>query len=146
MICPILINPIRDRAIEPRHSLQDQWHAPFFYEDSRHVFFVTTTEKLVSIGKHDRYGIEHNLGFMQLVEIPPLILKTDLRKEVRPKFWGNGGPIGPDQGVIDSATIQRFVTEDAYIRQGIGTTGSVMFGDKKIGPSGAIADVQAKIN
>lgn len=81
-----------------------------------------------------------------MVKLPDLVLKTDPRKEVRPTFWGDGEPIGPDPGVIDPAPMERFVTEDVYIRQGIGTTGSVKYGDKQIGPSGAVADAPAKTN
>jgi hypothetical protein len=41
--------------------------------------------------------------------------------------------------------MQRFVTEDAYIRQGIGTTGRVMYGNKEIGPAGALSNGRAEI-
>jgi hypothetical protein len=33
------------RTIPPRHSLQNAWAAPFFFEDGRHVFYVTTIER-----------------------------------------------------------------------------------------------------
>jgi hypothetical protein len=46
--------------------------------------------------------------------------------------------------IVDQAPMLRFVTEDAYIRQGIGTTGVVTFGEKQIGPSGAIRDVRSR--
>jgi hypothetical protein len=38
--------------------------------------------------------------------------------------------------------MQRFITEDAYIHRGIGTTDSVKYGDSDIGPSGALPDVR----
>ena len=75
--------------------------------------------------------------------IPPLVLKVDPEAHVKPRPWVDGGPIGPDLGIADLAPIRRFVTEDAYIRQGIGTTAAVVYGDKKIGPSGAITDSEA---
>jgi hypothetical protein len=78
---------------------------------------------------------------MNAPQIPPLVVQAE--PPVPPKFWGDGGPKGPDPGVIDRAPMQRFVTEDANIRQGIGTTGVVMFGDRQIGPSGAITNLQA---
>ena len=91
------------------------------------------------------YGVAVNSEYsQQSATIPPLVLQPVAAK-LKPKFWGDGGPIGPDLGVIDPAPMQRFVTEDAYIRQGIGTTGSVMYGDKQIGPSGALSNGRAEI-
>jgi hypothetical protein len=129
--------------VEPRHSLQDAWGAPFSYADSRHVFFVTTAEQPVLIANLSDYGVGANPAFWQSVEIPPLVLIPEPKPG--PKYWGDGGPIGPGPGVINLAPMQRFVTEGAYIRQGIGTTGGVMYGDKQIGPSGTISDGQAEL-
>ncbi|MGH8608503.1 MAG: neuraminidase-like domain-containing protein [Gammaproteobacteria bacterium] len=56
----VLKNQIGDRTIEPRHYLQNVWDAPFFYEDSRHVFYVTTTEELVTIPKWNWYFLHNN--------------------------------------------------------------------------------------
>jgi hypothetical protein len=41
--------------------------------------------------------------------------------------------------------MRRFVTEDAYIRRGIGAGGAVRFGDREIGPAGALANFQSNI-
>ncbi len=124
--------------------LQKPFEAPFFFLDSGHVFFVTTKEEQVWIPEYTGYTIEIKPYIGIVEKLPDLVLKTDPRKEVEPKFWGDGGPIGPDPGVIDPAPMERFVTEDAYIRQGIGTTGSVLYGDKQIGPSGVIIEVRRK--
>ena len=56
----------------------------------------------------------------------------------------------PGLGVIDPAPMQRFVTEDAYIRQGIGTTGRVIYrrqADRAIGRDfhGSRGDVKENI-
>ena len=131
---------------EPRHQVDVIYEAPFFFQDSRHVFFVTTTEQQGRIPDYTGYTIEINPHMRFVPKLPGLVLKTDPRKEVGPKFWGDGGPVGPDLGLIDPAPMKRFVTEDAYIRQGIGTTGHVEYGDKTIGPSGAVADALAKMN
>jgi hypothetical protein len=37
--------------------------------------------------------------------------------------------------------MQRFVTEDAYIHWGFATAAEVTFGDRQIGPSGAISNI-----
>jgi len=113
----------------------DVWDAPFFYEDSRHAFYVTTTEAYGYIKDHSSYGVAHpNFGQEAVATIPPLIV------QVRPRLQ-----LGPSLGVIDPAAMKGFVTEDVYIRQGLGATGSVAYGDKQIGPSGAIANIQGGI-
>jgi hypothetical protein len=39
-----------DRAVQPHHKLLGSWwNAPLFYEDSRHVFYVSTTRETVTI-------------------------------------------------------------------------------------------------
>jgi len=55
---------------------------------------------------------------------------------------GDGRLFVPIPGFIDGVPVERFITEDAYIHRGIGTTAIVTFGDKEIGPSGVIIDVQ----
>lgn len=129
---------------EPLHVLKDTWDAPFFYQDSRHAFYVTTTEKPVRISDHWQYAVQVDPGVKQVAKMPPLVVKIEREDQVKPKLWGDGRPIGPDPGVIDPAPIQRLVTEDAYIRQAIGTTGVVMYGDRQVGPSGAVRSVNVE--
>lgn len=128
------------RIATPQQGRGNEWIAPFFFEDSRHVFFVTTSVPPVKpFYERHGYGVVATPIFRQSTQIPPLLLQTGPRQEVGPKFWGDGDPVGLDLGVIDSARMRRFVTEDAYIRQGIGTTGAVMYGSKQIGPAGAFS-------
>ena len=144
----LLKKPLPNRTVEPTHPLQNPRHTPFFYSDSLHVFFVTTTEPTVwRFPVYIGYPIYTNLYTTGTVlKLPDLVLKTDPRKEVRPTFRADGVPIElSGLGVIDPAPMERFVTEDAYIRRGIGTTGSVKYGDTQIGPSGAVADARAKM-
>jgi hypothetical protein len=138
----VLKNEIPDGAIEPRHPLKKPFVAPFFYEDSRHVFYVTTAAGQ-PVWIEDHFGRAVNPSIRYEMEIPQLILKTDPRNEVGPKFWGDGRPVVHDPGHIDPVSpILRYVTEDAYIHRGIGTTASVKYGNRDIGPSGAIPDVR----
>ena len=88
------------------------------------------------------YGVSVNPGIMSSPHIPPLVMQPG--PPVPPKFLGDGGPIGPDLGVIDPVPMRRFVTEDAYIRQGIGTTSAVKYGDREIGPSGAVRSINGE--
>ena len=145
----VLQPPDRFRLKEPCNTwlmLQRPFETPFFFSDSRHVFFVTPTEQQVWIPAFTGYTIETQPEFGMVAKLPDMVFKTDPRKEAGPKFWGDGGPVGPDLSVIDPVPMQRFVTDDAYIHKGIGTTGGVMYGDKQIGPSGAIANASAKMN
>ena len=135
---------IPGRIIEPRFSPQDEWLLPFFYEDSRHVFFVKTIKEEVSVSAYPDYGVTVSPDLKQEVVIAPLILEKDPGIEGGPKLWEEGAPMDSNLGVIDPAPIQRFVTEDAYIRQGIGTTGSVIYGAREIGPSGAALNTKTR--
>jgi hypothetical protein len=132
----ILENASAGRVIVTRHPLQGAWDGPFFFEDSRHVFFVTTTDQPVWVHGYQKYGILGDAGVIEVAKIPPLVFhdKSKIRVESAP--WRDGQPICPDTD--DPVSMQRFVTEDAYIHRGIGTIAVMRYGDQEIGPSGAI--------
>jgi Neuraminidase-like domain/Salmonella virulence plasmid 28.1kDa A protein len=130
----VLNNGISDRTVEPTHPIAgNPWDASFFYGDSRHVFYVTTAERMVTVPQWNDFGIVLTPPKMT-ADIPPLVLQP---VEIIPDLIG---PVSkqPGFGVVDPSPIERFVTEDAYIHQGIGTSGTVRFGDKEIGPSGSV--------
>jgi hypothetical protein len=133
---PVLQNNLEDQVISPNHDLQNPWSAPFFYQDSRHVFYVTTTEKPVMIQEYQSYGDMNSSPHWQegIKDIPPLVLQT------APHLPDRIGPVIREQyhGIVDPAPIKRFITEDAYIKQALGTISTVRFGEKKMGPAGAI--------
>ena len=133
-------------AFGPKQHLPRPWDAPFFFQDSRNVFLVTSEEQKVWIQNYRHYGVSKNPGIKQVTEIPPLVLQVDpgLLVKPRPQPLGNGGLINPDPGMFDPAALQRFVSEDAYITKGIGSNGSIMYGDSQIGPAGAIANVNTQ--
>jgi hypothetical protein len=131
-----------DRTTEPRHYVEDWWDAPFFYEDARHVFYVTTTaQPAVWVSDYTKYGAVKDWDLA--AEISPLVTQAGKKSELKPKPWGDGGPIGPNWGVVDPAPMRQFITEDAYIRRGLGTAGRISFGDRQIGPAGAIGKIGA---
>jgi hypothetical protein len=130
------------RMSEPEHALENAWDAPFFLEDSRHVFFVTTDEEPVRIKDKAGYGATVYPSFQQEAQIPPLVFEIDPRFQIGPKT--GGAPI-INPGVIDRGPIEQFVTEDAHIKRGIGMSGSVPYGNKEISPSGALPDRQVGI-
>jgi hypothetical protein len=134
----ILRTQIPFEFINPTHALQDIWDAPIFFADSRHVFLVTTEERPVRVRNYGDFGIFVNAGVMNAEQIPALVVQT--APPPKPKFWGDGGPISPDRGVVDPAPMQRLITEDTYLRQGLSITRNVQYGDRQIGPSGAISN------
>jgi hypothetical protein len=137
----LLKAPRPDWTIKAELALKNAWTAPFFYWDSHHVFYITTMEQPVWIPEFSNYGLLSAAGSGQLATIPPLVLKIDPEVLVKPRPWSDGGPIG--SSIVDRMAIKQFVTEDAYIRKGIGATSVVTYGDHQIGPSGTIVDVQA---
>jgi peptidoglycan hydrolase-like protein with peptidoglycan-binding domain len=125
-----------DITEEPTFQLSDPFDAPFLYEDSRNVFYVTTERKKVWVPGYGGFGAGVNPGIYKVSNIPPLVVQT---ASTLPKYWGDGGPVGPELGVVDPAPMRQFITEDAYIQRGLATTATVSFGNRQIGPSGAIS-------
>jgi len=133
---PILADGVQVNIIAPYHRVSSPWDAPFFFEDRRNVFYVTTTESPVWISDFRWYGVSVAPGVLVAEQFPPLVVQTG--PPVPPKFWGDGGPLALDPGTIDPAPISRYITEDAYIRQGLATSATVQYGGVEIGPSGAL--------
>jgi hypothetical protein len=126
---------------EPNLPANAVWDAPFFFADSRHSFYVTTSEQMTSVWEYDGYGIPSAQIDPQAANIPPIVLAQ------KPGLPDKAGPVmsGINVAVGDySSSIQRFVSEDAYIRTGIGTTGVVTYGNLQIGPSGSLPAAPAQ--
>jgi len=130
--------PVRVIATERWSAAEDRWLVPFFFEDSRHTFFVTTKIKVDTVYNYSGYGVTVNPNSRQVVGIPPLILQSDPRLQPGPALWDERALIDSDPGATAPTPMRQFVTEDAYIRRGIGTTGSVIYGNRQIAPSGAV--------
>lgn len=138
---PVLATELEDKAVQPNHVLQNPLSAPFLYEDGRHVFYVTTNERIVHIREWNGYGID--IGQVnESIAIPRLVFKP---AEVIPERFGSIVP-APNVGVVDHAPIERLVSEDAYIPRAIATTGTVRYGDKEISPVGVLTDRQTRRN
>lgn len=59
------------RLVEPHHRLTNVWDAPFFLEDWRHVFFVTTSEEPVLLKRSLDYGVAVNPGGFDETALTP---------------------------------------------------------------------------
>ena len=135
----VLESGIDARIVVPHHKLADNWNGPFFFEDARHVFYVTSSEQLVLIPQWERFDLGAVTDEFQW-KIPDLIVgygPDEVIAEPRPD------PLGPlfvgrNYGTIDPSPIEHFVLEDAYIHQGLRTTSTVRFGEAEIGPTGGL--------
>ena len=128
----VLSNQLAARAVDPHYPLGgNPWDTPFFYEDARHVFYVMTQGPLVPVYQWDDLGI-FGRAPKKTPEIPPLVLKTPhIPEPPRPNT------LQPGFGHVDPLPIRRHLIEDAYIDIGIGTPGTVDYGDSHIGPTGS---------
>ncbi|HXA84465.1 MAG TPA: neuraminidase-like domain-containing protein [Candidatus Dormibacteraeota bacterium] len=129
----VVNDSIADRCIQPNHPVAgNAWDPPFFYEDARHVFYVTTSEQLVLVPTWNDIG----------AFLPPAKSSFDIPSLVLPTVNIIPDPIGPIAkqpgfGVNDPSPAQRYITQDAYIHQAIGTLGTVRYGDTEIGVAGS---------
>ena len=107
----VVDDSIVDRAIQPNHPVAgNAWDPPFFYEDARHVFYVTTSEQLVRIPIWDDIG----------AYLPPAKAAFTIPSLVFPgavKVPDPAGPVmkQPGFGGIDPSPVERYISEDAYI-------------------------------
>jgi hypothetical protein len=93
------------------------WLAPFFYEDKRHVFYVTTQishKAALSVETYHPQGAPQPLA----MDIPPL------EWTVKPKPW--------------DPPVDGFLFEDAIVNKVIATTGEVRYGGLPISPAGGL--------
>ncbi len=128
----ILTPPISYDLVQQKGRL-DNWDALFVFADSRHVFYVTTKMQPVWIHSSKlNYGIFTDPD--KICQIPPLALEVE--PPVSKKLWGDGGPVDSGFVLIDQPQMESYVTQDAFICNGIGMTGTVGYGNSQIGPSG----------
>jgi hypothetical protein len=130
----VLTDSIPVHSVQAAHAVSDQWTSPFFFEDRRNVFFVTTTQKQVWVGGFGGYGVFPKPSVPLIPKLPPIYVVPP--SFPKPTPWGDPDGILP--GVVDPSPIERFVTQDANIRQGIAVAATVTFGGIDIGPAGAI--------
>ena len=75
----LLWSPMTFHITQPQVNFSDQascWNAPFFFSDTRNVFYVTTRVFYMHVPDYQGYGITHRTaGTQESVEIAPCILK-----------------------------------------------------------------------
>ena len=125
------------RYVEPQTWLPDAWDAPFFYEDRRYLFYVTTNEDYVPIGLYNGFGMSFATSDQPVArpKIPSLIVGVPV---VPP-----GGPVeglatNPAAGV-DPAAIQRYLAQGTSIQVALGSALAISYQGLEITPTGSIA-------
>jgi hypothetical protein len=122
---------LEDFTLEPRHTLEFPSGAPFFYGDTRHLFYVRSAEAPASVLDWHDYGYALRIGNSASTALP-LVLGDQIPWSYRRKTQFDPRTAG------DPSPVARFLSEDAYISRAIVTTATVRVGDKEIGPSGAV--------
>jgi ABC toxin N-terminal region/Neuraminidase-like domain len=132
---PVLETTISDRTVQPQHRLHQIWEAPFFYEDRRHVFYVTTKKGFVPVQQSRWYYVTGDSA--TYAPIQSLIMRQYKLPGSSPH------ESGPTR--LDPSSMKRFVTDDAYIKRGIPMTGAVGLDGVEIGPAGRVAHATESI-
>jgi hypothetical protein len=130
-----LRTPIGDRVVEPQPGVS--WDAPFFFHDSRSVFYVTTREELVNIWTYPGFGFPTRAAGSVLGDVSPVVLQSppDIPRPSGPVLVPSGPPI------IDPAAIKPAIGPDSNIRVALGTTATVAYQGRPIGPTGSLNGV-----
>lgn len=133
---PILDNPVAAAITEPRHDLSNPWDAPFLYSDTRHVFYVSTTEQQVTVDRWRGYNIGQSSPIETSPHIPPIVVLSG------PPILDRIGPVlrGLNSGIVNPHPIEHFISNDAYITKALGTIGTVKFGQADLGPAGQLGN------
>jgi hypothetical protein len=136
------ITPTVGATVDPPSSKRQAgadiiWGAPFIYADSSNAFYVTLTQRQLSINKYTNYGLAP--GVQPAFRRPPAVL-TKYAALLPPPPQVDPAVTGNLVGIVSKDSIARFVTEDAYITRGLTAGGTIPFGDSKIGPTGRLDD------
>jgi len=109
----LLDGTVINSALQPTHRLQTPWDAPFFVENSRHVFYVTSTESPKTKSALRGFGIL--TASPGAASLQPLALSGRSTVAVL---------VGPGPSGLTPL--------------GLGTSTSVRFAGQEIGPAGAL--------
>lgn len=126
------------RYVQPQKGLGDVWDAPFFFEDQRNAFYVTSSNKYVSLYEYDGYGLSKTVirgAADATASIPGLLLQAQ-----QPKVPDKGDPaiFGAIAGGGDPYTMQAFVQASPNIRSALGSTLTVTYQGRTIGAAGSL--------
>ena len=131
------------RAIQPEPWLPDAWDAPFLYEDSRHLFYVTTTGNLMPIWRFPGFGIlqaSPGLTAASGLAISPMVLRQPVVAATPPEVLAVTAADG------DPAAVQRFISADTNIETALALPVTVTYQGQLISPIGSVPSPSAAGN
>ncbi len=135
----VLRNVLLYEIIEPRQYVNDLFEAPFFFQDHRHVFFVRSVKSQTPVADFSDAGIIIAPPAINIYTEPPLIVMPDFAGFILPEEIVFP-PESIRPGIVDLGPVQNFLNQSPYIRQAMGTGGTVPYGNKLIGPGGFVPD------
>jgi GH18 family chitinase len=131
---------LQPRFVESQPGLPDAWDTPFFFENRRHVFYVTTSEDYVPFRFYGGYGLLAGANLQPVTSpyIPPLTFSVS--------------PVAPSDpverfvagNVIDSgdpAAVQRYIAQQGNLRVALGSATTVSYQGRVIAPTGSLATI-----
>jgi len=122
-------------SVEPRHTLDDIGSTAFFYQGAEHVFYVKTSGAVRPIDEHPGIGLQPTLPPKE-VEIPPFkVQPPPVQDELRDRFALS---VAAYAGVADPRAFAKLNPAAQGMQAIIQSPGTVRFGDKEVGPRGAL--------
>lgn len=146
----VLENAMDDRVIQPVHVLESPWVAPFFYEDGRHVFYVTTTWLPISIDVWEEYAVTPSTPVGEATEIflPVYHEREEIMEEAEMAARVLAKINGPGFSFTEGAKreqVEKVFSGDANITMVWSSNQTVRYGSRNIGWKGS-TDITIKVN
>ena len=122
--------------VYPISELRAAWVAPFFLEDNRHVFYVTTRKKAILIADISHYG-SLVLGPGVNPPVPDILFKV---KHLSQPTVDSYGPIitMPDSGVVDPDGFSTIMSKNDTVTHVIGGRDTVRFNSVEFSRNGVL--------
>jgi peptidoglycan hydrolase-like protein with peptidoglycan-binding domain len=127
------------RYVTPQLGLVDAWDAPFFYEDRRYVFYVTTSQTYYTLGDFGGFGVLNLSPTLvgTIHELPQLVLSLPPIPKPDPVAFTT--TTGQVSNAGSAAPVQGFLAQSSTIRNALGSSAAVTFQGRQIYPSGSVA-------
>ncbi len=129
----ILKNGFFSQIISPRHPLKNAFEAPFFFQNSRHIFFVTIDKSSLLVSIYPDILVRPPSG-SSVVEIPKVTIP-----DYRPVEKDFIDPIGPIIRWGDpNERIQTMTGRETTLIRIMAADGTIQYQGRQIGPHGSV--------
>jgi len=130
------------RTVSPEHPLKNIYEAPFFCQNRRHIFFVTTEKSNVPVATYPDLVLRPPAK-SELIEIPKVVV-PDYH---HPKEKGPIDPVGPIARWSDNPMERaRTVTaKESMLTKVMAADGTFQYEGSQIGPEGRVSPAGKEI-